>query len=283
MDSPLRYASVQRYLSDIESSEGVRILLASAVGSHAWGLSSPESDVDLKFIFIRPLLDYLSCSRPVDSLHDFRSFGSLEDERISIYGFDIRKALDMAAESSIAFSEILLSPASYRKDPFFFSSASSLFHKNFDPVIARCQYASIVKTNILKYLSEHSFSPKVYLHTLRALFSARWIKAHSTPPPCSFLEIFEAAQLPDSPLRDAISSLVVAKKSAALPDGPPVKIIHDFITTEASLLMRTHQRPQPRDYNRDFDRIFHQCLLLQGFSSGGILFSDEPSHSQPTP
>jgi hypothetical protein len=43
---------VRRRLDDVESSEGVRILLAVESGSRAWGFPSRDSDYDVRFVYI---------------------------------------------------------------------------------------------------------------------------------------------------------------------------------------------------------------------------------------
>ena len=46
-------------LDEIENRENVRILLAVESGSRAWGFASPDSDYDVRFIYVRPKEDYL--------------------------------------------------------------------------------------------------------------------------------------------------------------------------------------------------------------------------------
>ena len=46
-------------LEDIERRESIRILLAVESGSRAWGFASPDSDYDVRFLYVRPWTDYL--------------------------------------------------------------------------------------------------------------------------------------------------------------------------------------------------------------------------------
>ena len=50
---------IQEQLRRIEEAENVKILLAVESGSRAWGFASPDSDYDVRFIYIRRLEDYL--------------------------------------------------------------------------------------------------------------------------------------------------------------------------------------------------------------------------------
>lgn len=51
--------SIKERLSQIEERENIRIIYACESGSRAWGFASPDSDYDVRFVFVRPVLDYL--------------------------------------------------------------------------------------------------------------------------------------------------------------------------------------------------------------------------------
>lgn len=53
-------------LKKIESEHNVKILLAVESGSRAWGFASPDSDFDVRFIYVRPKED--SSRSPLDSI-----------------------------------------------------------------------------------------------------------------------------------------------------------------------------------------------------------------------
>ena len=46
-------------LEKIEEQYGVRVLHAVESGSRAWGFASPDSDYDVRFVYVRPAADYL--------------------------------------------------------------------------------------------------------------------------------------------------------------------------------------------------------------------------------
>lgn len=50
---------IQEQLRRIEEVENIKILLSVESGSRAWGFASPDSDYDVRFIYIRRLEDYL--------------------------------------------------------------------------------------------------------------------------------------------------------------------------------------------------------------------------------
>lgn len=55
--------TILKKLNEIERTENVRILLAVESGSRAWGFASPDSDYDVRFIYVRPKNEYLRLDR----------------------------------------------------------------------------------------------------------------------------------------------------------------------------------------------------------------------------
>ena len=53
-------------LAEIEVKEKAQILYAVESGSRAWGVASPDSDYDVRFIYVRKTEDYLSVQEKRD-------------------------------------------------------------------------------------------------------------------------------------------------------------------------------------------------------------------------
>ena len=51
--------SIKERFSQIEKRENIRIIYACESGNRAWGFASPDSDYDVRFVFVRPVQDYL--------------------------------------------------------------------------------------------------------------------------------------------------------------------------------------------------------------------------------
>ena len=54
-----RSSAIRTEPQQIERRENVRILLAVESGSRAWGFASLDSDYDERFVFVRPVTDYV--------------------------------------------------------------------------------------------------------------------------------------------------------------------------------------------------------------------------------
>lgn len=77
--------SIKEKLFQIERRENIRILYACESGSRAWGFASFNSDYDVRFIFVRPVEDYLR----VEELPDY--IDAELNELYDINGWDLKK------------------------------------------------------------------------------------------------------------------------------------------------------------------------------------------------
>ena len=59
-------AMIRAKLAEIEAKEQVKILLAVEAGSRSWGFASPDSDYDVRFVYVRPHDDYLRLEKRRD-------------------------------------------------------------------------------------------------------------------------------------------------------------------------------------------------------------------------
>ena len=66
---------VRRKIKEIEEKEHIRVLHAVESGSRAWGFASPDSDYDVRFIYVRDRDFYLS-------LRETKDFIRSEERRV---------------------------------------------------------------------------------------------------------------------------------------------------------------------------------------------------------
>lgn len=202
---------IQEQLRRIEEAENIKILLAVESGSRAWGFASPDSDYDVRFIYIRRPEDYLK-------LDAFRDVIELPiDEVLDINGWDLQKTLRLLYKSNPTLFEWFSSPIVYRETEFaekfrdvithYFSSKKALYH-----------YISMAEGNYREYLKGDLVRAKKYFYVLRPVLACRWILDHGTPPPMLFSELMKA-ELPVE-LVDVVNQLLELKMNS-----PEVKLI----------------------------------------------------------
>lgn len=85
---------IQEKLHEIEKRENCRILLAVESGSRAWGFASPDSDYDVRFIYVRDKESYLKLNRPRDVIE------LPINDVLDINGWDVEKALKLLHKSN---------------------------------------------------------------------------------------------------------------------------------------------------------------------------------------
>lgn len=100
---------INEELKKIEESEDVKIIMAVESGSRAWGFASPDSDYDVRFIYVRNKTDYLR----LDSVRDVIEWRL--DEVLDISGWDIRKALQLLYKSNPTLFEWCSSAIIYKE------------------------------------------------------------------------------------------------------------------------------------------------------------------------
>jgi len=106
VSEPMR-AQILSELKQVERRENVRILYAVESGSRAWGFASPDSDYDARFVFIRPMHDYLRL-RPLRDVIELPIVNDLD-----INGWDIVKTLNLFRSSNPPLLEWLNSPVTH--------------------------------------------------------------------------------------------------------------------------------------------------------------------------
>ena len=119
-------------LKKIEEKENVKIIMAIESGSRAWGFASPDSDYDVRFIYIRRPEDYLK----LEGIRDVIEWQL--DDVLDINGWDLKKVLQLLHKSNPTVFEWCASPIVYYQTeefeelkkilPEFFSVKKSLFH-----------------------------------------------------------------------------------------------------------------------------------------------------------
>ena len=225
-------AAILERLAAIEQSESVRILYACESGSRAWGFASPDSDYDVRFIYVHPRDWYLSINaerrrdvieRPIEDLLD-------------INGWDLRKALQLMYKSNPPLFEWLHSPIVYREQPGFRQDMLALTPTYYSPRGCAWHYLHMARGNQREYLRGDPVRLKKYLYVLRPLLAIRWLESGRGVVPMPFHELV-ATLLPEGPLRDAIGQLLAAKQgSAELAWGPRVPVLSDWIAAELARL-----------------------------------------------
>ena len=183
--------SIKQKLAEIEHEYDIRILYACESGSRAWGFASPDSDYDVRFVYVHPPEYYLSIDDKTDVIElDI-------NDLLDINGWDLRKALRLFRGSNAALYEWLQSPIVYQKDELFFDSLVALVPQHFSLRAGMHHYLSMTRSCFEKELQGDTVRLKKYFYALRPILAALWIAEKREMPPMSFdkLRLFLPAEL----------------------------------------------------------------------------------------
>lgn len=227
---------IRSELSAIEQRENIRILLAAESGSRAWGFASPDSDYDVRFIYVRPKEQYLRLDQTRDVIE--YPISNLLD----INGWDLSKALRLLHSSNPTLFEWFSSPVAYRP-PAFRQDIHPLLDQYFSPRRSLHHYLNTAVNHDKTFLQVPRVRAKKYFYALRPLLACRWILEKGTPPPILFSELTEA-QLPSS-MKPHIDRLLDIKMNAPeLKEIERIEPIHTY-SQRPSLLSAKHSFPSP--------------------------------------
>lgn len=263
---------VEQKLQEIEEKEHVRILHAVESGSRSWGFASPDSDYDVRFIYVRRPEDYLKLE-PVRDVIEWEL-----DETLDINGWDLQKALRQYHRSNSTLFEWSNSPVVYRTTEAwkqihqeaspYFSVKASMYH-----------YYGTAKSNFMEFLQGDTVKYKKYFYVIRPVPACLWIEEHACPPPVLFSELMEAVLGDQSQkdeyrkVRQAVERLLEIK--ALTPEsgaGARIEVLNCFIEAqlEHSKKLLDTMKDDRTDSWETLDRLFleHVC---KGNAEGRIL------------
>ncbi len=198
-------------LAEVEEEENCRILFAVESGSRAWGFASPDSDYDIRAVYVKPLDWYLGLEENRPDTWNRQMPGDLD-----ISAWDLRKALRNALKGNPSFLEWLGSPIVYR-DNGIVGEIARIAKQTFNPVHAAFHYASLFRHAMEDAGTDGTISVKKLCYALRATLCVRWIFKYETMPPTAFADVVAGASLADAQ-RDAISKLLELKAKAGEKD-----------------------------------------------------------------
>jgi len=246
---------IQRELDRIEQERGVRILHAVESGSRAWGFASPDSDYDVRFIYVSSLEHYLSLRPAKKDTIDW-----VVNETLDICGWDLSKALSLARKGNPHLYEWAASPVMYRSSAEW-GRAWEVARTYFACKPALFGYYGIAQSTKSDFLMDERVRYKKYLYALRPLLACKYIDENRAQPPVDFHELVRAVA-PES-LKPAIEILLARKATMNEKDtGPRIPEVDAFID-EALVKYGELAKELDDDAEKDWgplDRVFFKLV-----------------------
>jgi predicted nucleotidyltransferase len=167
-------------LAALEAQHGIRILYACESGSRAWGFPSPDSDYDVRFIYVQPLDWYLSLDENPDTLN------FPVDDELDLAGWELRKTLRLLRGSNAALFEWLQSPIVYHEAAGFRAQLAPMLPQAFNLKAGLHHYLGQLRRGVEEDLISEEVRLKRLFYALRSALAARWIREKYEFPPMEF-------------------------------------------------------------------------------------------------
>ena len=241
-------------LAEIEKKENIRIIYCAESGSRAWGFASPDSDFDVRFIYVRPKEYYLRLDKTRDVIE------WQLDDTLDINGWDLQKALVLLHKSNPTMFEWNNSPIVYKTTPEW-ERISNIINNYFQPKAILYHYLSIAKSNYKQYLTNEIVRLKKYFYALRPILACKWILEKKSAPPMSFLEL--AGAYLDKKIATIVYDLLRLKKDTSeLGESKRIDIINNYIESsiaEIEALVKDLPAKDPKKWD-ELNDVFLSIL-----------------------
>jgi predicted nucleotidyltransferase len=159
--------TILQCLLDIEARHKVKVLFACESGSRGWGFASPDSDYDVRFVYVNRL-DWSLTVEPGRDVIEQPISGDLD-----VNGWYLRKALKLLHSSNPVLLEWLRSPIVYLQDEDLAPRLRALAEQHLSLDQAYHHYVSMAKKSLRDHLLGETVRYKKYLYVLRPLLAAR--------------------------------------------------------------------------------------------------------------
>lgn len=247
---------IQNKLKHIEEHYKVKVLYACETGSRAWGFPSPDSDYDVRMIYMHEPDWYLSLSEGKDTIEMMANDGDLD-----ITGWDIRKCLRLLWKSNGALLERIQSPIVYRDTEGLITMFREHADKCFAPIAAMHHYLGMAYTSFDEVENKENVKLKKLFYSLRAALACKWILDKDGMPPIVFATMLDELNF-DPKLKQRIKELVElksGKNESYIHNAEPA--LNSFIRAQLDLAeSMANELKGRKDKDVDLDLFFRKVI-----------------------
>jgi uncharacterized protein len=239
-----------------------RVFLPLAIesGSRAWGFSSPDSDYDCRFVFVRHVADHITpwSARDVIEL-------PLEAD-LDTNGWDLAKALRLLLKGNAVIVEWLRSPVIYRGKAWFRDGFLEFARQAASREAIGRHYLHLGERQRRVYFGDGtSVAQKKIFYALRPAATLRWLRMHPTEAiaPMHFPTLMAECD-PPTALKEEVSDLLSRKAmTRELGAAPLSPVVARFIDSEFELARRAFESgpaPAPGEASERAEQFYRMVV-----------------------
>jgi len=243
-------------LNKIETEYDIKILFAVESGSRAWGFPSPDSDYDVRFVYIQKRDWYLSLFPGRDVIER-----PISDE-LDVSGWDIKKALGLMLKPNPVMLEWLSSPIHYIWDHGACEKLISFSQKPAHHSACLYHYLNLGRSGYNQSLGrEKTIKLKKYFYILRPALAIRWMRLHpDVIPPMNIQALIEKLEI-DPSIVAIIEDLIRRKSTLDERENfHRIEALDKFITEEFEWAENTPKSKLKKDLTPEANALFLELL-----------------------
>lgn len=192
---------IRSILNDIEDKNKIKILYACETGSRAWGFPSPDSDYDVRFIYMHKRDWYLSLRHKKDTVEYM-------DGDMDVTGWDVKKCLLLLKKSNAPLIERFQSPIVYAEEKKFAEPFKRLIENHYSRIAVFYHHHSMAIKFWEDLKDKKEIKLKSFFYLVRSLLSCNWIIESSSVLP---MDIFGLMEKIDTEIRSRLKELIKLK------------------------------------------------------------------------
>lgn len=224
-------------LHELEKQQDFKVLFAAESGSRAWGFASPDSDYDIRAIYVKPESWYWS----LDAKQTDNFTAMLPDE-MDISAWELRKALRLFAGCNPSLNEWLGTSIMYYADPLFAKELRDLIPMYFNPIKTVHHYLALSANAMDDYQSDGTMAVKKIFYALRGLLAAIWAAEKQTMPPTPFKDLLVSEFVPPDILAEIALLQEIKACSTEKTRVPLPNVLHSFFRTQREMVLQVTGR-----------------------------------------
>jgi uncharacterized protein len=233
-----KVAQIDAMLDRIADEHRVFLPLAIESGSRAWGFSSPDSDYDCRFVFVRRAADHLT-PWPARDVIEIPLEGDLDAN-----GWDLGKALRLLLKGNAVIVEWLRSPMIYRGQDWFREAFLEFARGSANRNAIGRHYLHLGERQRRVYFGDGtSVAQKKIFYALRPAATLRWLRLHPAEAiaPMHFPALMEECD-PPAKLKEEVADLMSRKaQTRELGSASLSPAVAGFIDAEFELARSTFE------------------------------------------
>lgn len=248
---------IKAYLKAIEEEKDIEILLACETGSRAWGFPSPDSDYDVRIIYMHKKEWYICLHDQKDSIEMM-----LDNNEIDITGWELRKTLRLLLKSNAALLERIQSPILYKVNDRFLKDIQLLAAECYSKISTMHHYLSMAKKCFADVNERPEYKLKKMFYALRSTMACKWILEKDSMPPISFIEMIDGLDL-NKDIYKRIKELIelkATKNESYLHKGEEALFNFIEVTLEEATLKR-QELPAGKGRMDHLNTMFRKTLV----------------------